>query len=211
MLSTPEELIDQVPSLIELRHQAGVERRPLIIWEPRPSSCAPENQDAFFRAVQMVDIFSPNHIELALIFGHPSPEITDPTSLERYASRFVDSGLVHSNSGAVVLRAGEEGCLVVSKTHPANWIPSYYALIGEAKTSGVVDPTGAGNAFLGAFAIGYLDTRDLVHAACYGNVGASFALEQIGVPTLEVLEAGKELWNGSDVYSRLHNYRARLG
>lgn len=195
---------------MELRHKAGVEQRPLIMWEPRPSSCVPENRNALFRAVQMVDIFSPNHIELALIFGNPSPEIMDRTTLERYASRFLESGLGQSNSGAVVLRAGEEGCLVVSNTHPAKWIPSYYALFGEAKTSKVVDPTGAGNAFLGAFAIGYLETRDLVHAACYGNVGASFALEQIGVPTMEVLGAGKELWNGSDVYSRLRHYRARL-
>jgi sugar/nucleoside kinase (ribokinase family) len=201
----------QASSLTELRHEAGIEHRPLIIWEPRPSSCTPENREDFFRAVEMVDIFSPNHIELAQIFGNCSPEIIDRGALERYASFFIESGLGRFKSGAVVVRAGEEGCFVVSSTQPVQWLPSYYALIDNANSSKVVDPTGAGNAFLGAFAIGYLDTGDLVHAACYGNVGAGFALEQIGVPTLDVLGAGKELWNGSDVYSRLRDYRARLG
>jgi sugar/nucleoside kinase (ribokinase family) len=158
----------------------------------------------------MVDIFSPNHIEVAQIFGKPSPEISDRGILERYASFFVESGLGPFNSGAVVIRAGEEGCLVVSSTQSVQWLPSYYPRLDKVHPSKVVDPTGAGNAFLGAFAIGYLDTDDLVQAACYGNVGASFALEQIGVPTLEVLRAGKELWNGSDVYARLRCYRARL-
>jgi sugar/nucleoside kinase (ribokinase family) len=195
---------------MELRHKAGVEQRPLILWEPRPSSCVPESENAFFRAVQMVDIFSPNHIELALIFGNPSPEIVDRATLERYVSRFLESGVGLSNTGAVVLRAGEEGCLVASSTQPAKWLPSFYSLVGDTNTSKVVDPTGAGNAFLGAFAIGYLETRDLVHAACYGNVGASFALEQIGVPTVEFRRGGKELWNGFDVYSRLHQYRTRI-
>jgi sugar/nucleoside kinase (ribokinase family) len=210
MLATPGELIDQTLSLTKLRHEAGVKHRPLIIWEPRPSSCTPENRKAFFQAVRMVDIFSPNHIEIAQIFGKPSPEIIDRGVLERHASLFVQSGVGRSKSGAVVVRAGEEGCFVVSSTHPVQWVPSYYTLVGDANPSKIVDPTGAGNAFLGAFAIGYLDTCDLFHAACYGNVGASFALEQIGVPTVEVLEAGKELWNGSDVYSRLRDYRARL-
>ena len=161
----------------------------------------------------MVDIFSPNHIELAQIFGKPCPEIIDQVVLERYASCFVGtvgSGLGRSKSGAVVIRAGEEGCFVVSSIQPVQWLPPYYTRVDNANPSKVVDPTGAGNAFLGAFAIGYLDTGDLVHAACYGNVGASFAVEQIGVPALEVLGSGKELWNGSEVYSRLRDYRARI-
>lgn len=176
MLSTPEELINQVSSLIELRHKAGVEDRPLIIWEPRPSSCTSENRKLFFQAVKTVDIFSPNHIEFAQIFGNQSPEAIDRTVLESYASCFIKSGVGCSASGAVIIRAGEGGCLVVSNTHSAQWLPPYYRIIGDdLKDSKIVDPTGAGNAFLGAFAIGYLETKDLVHAACYGNVGASFA------------------------------------
>ncbi len=47
--------------------------------------------------------------------------------------------------------------------------------------------------FLGAFAIGLLETNDLIHAAYYGNVGASFALEQICIPKTKMIDVGREL------------------
>jgi len=53
----------------------------------------------------------------------------------------------------------------------------------------VVDPTGAGDAFAGAF-LGYLDSsgrfnrRELKKAAVYGNVVASLVIEEFGVEGL---------------------------
>ncbi|OJD21731.1 hypothetical protein ACJ73_06927 [Blastomyces percursus] len=46
----------------------------------------------------------------------------------------------------------------------------------------LVDPTGARNTFLGAYAVGFLRTGDPVKLACFGSIGASFALEQVGLP-----------------------------
>lgn len=45
----------------------------------------------------------------------------------------------------------------------------------------VVDPTGAGDAFCGGFLVGYVETGDIVRAAAYGTVSASFAIEHVGV------------------------------
>jgi sugar/nucleoside kinase (ribokinase family) len=209
-LASPEELFGQVSALQNLRAIRGVSQAPTIIWEPRPSSCTTDNQQEFFKAISIVDIFSPNHIECANIFKHPSPELVQPDTLEKYAASFLQSGVGQYGQGAVVIRAGEQGCLVMSNSFQAQWIQPYYEILGDSKTWKVVDPTGAGNAFLGAFAIGLIETKDLYHSACYGNVGASFALEQIGLPTLENIN-GRELWNKADVSSRLRDYMARLG
>lgn len=51
-------------------------------------------------------------------------------------------------------------------------------------------------------------TRNVVRAACYGSVGASFALEQVDMPE-KTDEDGQELLNNVEVQSRLHEYLAR--
>ena len=84
---------------------------------------------------------------------------------------------------------------------------------GKGEPSKVIDPTGAGNAFLGAFAIGMLDASNpvdkLSNGIMYGTVAASFAVEQVGLPKLEVVE-GEELWNGEKVTARWQALRDRL-
>jgi len=73
----------------------------------------------------------------------------------------------------------------------------------------VVDATGAGNAFLGGFSIGLQTKLNVVEASSYGSIAASFALEQIGLPSRKSC-GDKETWNGDNVASRLEVYRARL-
>ena len=46
-------------------------------------------------------------------------------------------------------------------------------------------------------------------AAFYGNIAASYAIEQIGVPQLTAT-GGKELWNGSDPFARLAELMERF-
>lgn len=77
----------------------------------------------------------------------------------------------------------------------------------------VVDPTGAGNAFLGGFCIGLLNDKSvntLTHfekAAQYGSVAASFAVEQVGTPILTPGQPGGiDRWNGGYVHDRLDSY-----
>ena len=189
------------------------------MWEPRPPSCIPENYDAILEAVKLADVFSPNHIEIAQIFGNQSPEVLDRSILEEYATKILASGVGQTNSGTVIIRAGEAGCLVASTQRPFAWLPPFYKHLTEEgvndqdgpQESKVIDPTGAGNAFLGAFTIGLLKTGNPMEAACYGNVGASFALEQTGLPNLDISDTGVELWNGVEVESRLRTYRLRHG
>jgi ribokinase len=59
--------------------------------------------------------------------------------------------------------------------------------------AGIVDVTGAGNAYCGGFLVGLAETGDLGQAGRYGAVSASFALEQFGATfALEGLRARAE-------------------
>lgn len=215
ILASPLECLNHISDLFSLRRIAGFTRQPIIIWEPRPASCSAENLDDFIRAVRLVDVFSPNHIELAAIFGILMPTKVDRVVIQEMASKFLKAEIGSSGHGAVIVRAGQDGCFIHSATQPAKWLPAYYeAVDAEAQKAGaspkVIDPTGAGNAFLGGYAIGFLQTGSAVEAACYGTVAASFALEQIGIPALSRSSSGEELWNDVSVSSRLREYKLRV-
>ncbi|KAJ5470758.1 hypothetical protein N7530_008115 [Penicillium desertorum] len=206
-LATPQDMKTHVLNILAIREKEGILDRPLIIWEPAPLSCKPENLEACLETAALVDMFSPNHLELAAFFGQ-SPA-SDTSEIERLGEKLLASGVGPEGKGTVVIRAGENGCFVRSRT-TSQWLPPFYkADIGEEQPAKVVDPTGAGNAFLGGYAIGYLQRKgDILEAACYGSVAASFALEQVGMPE-KSNEGGEELWNGESVVRRLREYRAR--
>jgi sugar/nucleoside kinase (ribokinase family) len=221
-LHTPDDIKPRIESLLALRQKSGILDRPLIIWEPAPPSCKPPNLQTCLEAAALVDILSPNHLELAAFFAEPvlsSPsasefiastsEVEDhKNKIEELTSKFLENGIGRNGNGIILVRAGEHGCLVRSRTLAPRWIPPFYGSEPRRQPASVVDPTGAGNAFLGAFAVGYLKTGSVVEAACYGSVGASFALEQVGMPEKSD-EGGEELWNGVSVCLRLEEYMSQ--
>ncbi len=171
----------------------------------------------FLQAARLVDVFSPNHIELGKLFGCDHTANLSDSTIEELAQLFLNSGYVGSGArGTLLVRAGERGCCVARRDMPPQWLPPFYrpaddnAGAEKDSESKVIDPTGAGNAFLGGFAVGYRETQDVIEACCYGAVASSFALEQIGLPRMEKLSDGEEIWNGFDVRARLHEYRTRL-
>lgn len=95
----------------------------------------------------------------------------------------------------------------MSRASGFTWSPAFYAQVSDI--SRVVDPTGAGNAFIGGFATGLQQNMKLDKAAAYGNVAASFALEQIGLPKVK-FHGLIETWNGVNVQARLEEYSSRL-
>lgn len=85
--------------------------------------------------------------------------------------------------------------------------------IGSHGNPKVVDPTGAGNAFLGALSVALARGRSLEEAALWGSVAASFVIEQVGVPKLgwDDRDGGSETWNGERVADRLRHLAERTG
>ncbi|ERT02983.1 carbohydrate/purine kinase [Sporothrix schenckii 1099-18] len=100
------------------------------------------------------------------------------------------------------------------------WIPAVSGEAAEAAGGGaesiagkklqVVDPTGGGNSFLGGFTVALARGKSLDEAAAWGNVAASFAIEQVGVPVLGQDADGQETWNGVRVEDRYSAYASLL-
>lgn len=175
----------------------------------------PANLPSFTEAVRSVNIFSPNHIELARLVSKEVPPIPDERFFEALcAPFFISQDVGFPPQATLIVRAGDQGCFVKSHNEQ-KWLLAYYApqdnATATACASKVVDTTGAGNAFLGALTVSHLmGLDDTIFAACAGNVAASFVVEHVGVPTLSSSEAGTELWNGAEVSTRFQAYRARL-
>jgi sugar/nucleoside kinase (ribokinase family) len=111
--------------------------------------------------LQLCDAFLPSEAEARLLFG---PEI----SRQEMARRLGDAG-----APVVVLKLGAEGALVYQRE------ADHFTHIPAAPAA-VVDVTGAGDAFCGAFAVGLSATGDPVTAARWGAVAASFVIEGFG-------------------------------
>lgn len=185
---------------------------PLIIWEPVPDLCVPEELEACYATLKLVDVVSPNHEELAGFFGEDGNIGEDKVNrelIEQCAANWLKSGVGKDRNGSVVVRAGKDGCYLVNGKDPGSkgkWLPAYH----QSSSEKVVDPTGGGNTFLGAMAVSLARGRTLEESAIYASVAASFAIEQVGVPQLDEIESkggGRiERWNGDVLQDRLEKY-----
>ncbi|KAI4118933.1 MAG: hypothetical protein LQ345_001070 [Seirophora villosa] len=185
--------------------------KPFFIWEPLPDLCKPSEMGKFQEALKLVDVASPNLDEFCSLLG----VVID---LDRRSGwsllRQVCAELIETKAPEVVLviRLGRKGCFVAQADNQFR-LPAYH---DELLANHVVDPTGGGNTFLGAFAVGLLEAGEssrggrFEQAAVHGIVAASFAIEQVGVPILKRLASKEELWNGDRVGDRLEKYRERL-
>lgn len=202
--------IDMITRIHERRKQTfgNDSERPMIIWEPVPDLCTPDELNNTYKALHYVDIISPNHEELGDLFGFKHESGVDKKAVEGQVNKLLARGIGPTNDGSVVVRAGKEGCFVAN-LDKRKWMPSYHQ-----DSSRVIDPTGGGNGFLGGFAVGLVRSGgDVVEAARWGSVAASFCIEQVGVPRVETVVATStctdELWNEESVGDRLEEYRRR--
>lgn len=212
LLASPDFAQEQIKQLLGLRESNNIESRPLLVLEPLPGSCRPDLRDEHFAAAKLVDVFSPNHLEFQALFEDSSPpsggRLLGRELLEKYTEMFLDCGIGPDGRGAVIIRAGGDGCLVSSKSIPGRhkWLPAFYD-----NDSAIVDATGAGNTFLGALAFA-MSARgeDVLKASALASVAASFSLQQIGLPSLCTEMESRDLWNEDTFTRRCEIYRDRL-
>lgn len=186
-----------------LHERLGESEKPIIIWEPVPDFCKPEHLEAFYQALKLVDVVSPNHREQANYFGRQGEAqgAVDRDDVTWHSHEFLISGL-GARGGSVVVRCGREGCYVATQAG-VKWLPAYHD--DAAK---VVDPTGAGNTFLGGLGVALARGLGIEEAAAWGAVAASFAIEQVGLPARS--DTDGEKWNSVSVRDRLDQFLGRL-
>ncbi|MCJ1255231.1 hypothetical protein MMC24_003047 [Lignoscripta atroalba] len=235
LICTASRCIELVKGILEARAKLRQENKirlvdelkpfdpPLFVWEPVPDSCVPSEMLIVLEALRHVDVISPNHHELASLFGETGPDpfmASELQVLERQCNELLSRGFGKKPS-AVVVRRGERGCYVASNIRHT-WFPAYHRPRDELNrkeqrtwTQKVVDPTGGGNAFLGGYCIGLLDLHldgetEFERGAIHGTIAASFAIEQVGMPQLSHADDGRELWNGEWVGTRWEKYCKNL-
>lgn len=197
-----------------------------IVFEPVPDMSLPSEMENLKSAMKFVDVLSPNAEELAGFFDH-----TTVRTQSEMADLITNSGIGADGGGALIVREGKDGATVYTRGWSVH-LPAYHT---AASSNMVKDPTGGGNAYLGALAMGlshgvepdigsFDDMLDgtltglrilgsnagtLLYAAIYASVAASYVIEQAGMPSLSVSANGGEVWNGESVASRLGKYIAR--
>lgn len=131
-----------------------------------------KKQASLLKVLDKVDLYFANDEEIKLLAGEKNLIKAGKKILERGPS-------------FVVIKKGEHGALVMGK----DFIFGVLAHPCEE----VVDPTGAGDSFAGAF-LGYLDKagaykdkKEIRRASVYGSVLASFVIEDFGINRLESL------------------------
>ncbi|MCY3659746.1 MAG: PfkB family carbohydrate kinase [Caldilineaceae bacterium] len=107
------------------------------------------------------DVFLPNLEEAAILTGEVSPAD-------------MSAALLDWGSDRVVIRMAEQGIWGQDRQGNRWRVP--------AVPTQVVDVTGAGNAFCGGLLAGAVEGLPFLETALRGLVGASFAIEQVGVP-----------------------------
>jgi len=118
------------------------------------------SEPQFLDLLRLVDLFLPSRQEAMLLFGRDAPE---------------DAAVAFAAGGpqAVVIKLGAEGSLVYGPqlNHPVH-VPAVPVT--------AIDPTGAGDAFCGAFCVSYGHHPDVLEAAARATVAASFVVERRG-------------------------------
>ncbi|EZF27303.1 hypothetical protein H112_00691 [Trichophyton rubrum D6] len=223
-----------VQGVLERRHELSEKykvtlRRPIFVWEPFPDSCRPEELPRFYEVIRHVDVVSPNDHEMGSYFSNESWGFDNPRDQEICRS-IVRSGIGIDGKGVLVVRAGRDGCYAFSQDDQL----ALPALLD----SKAVDPTGAGNSFLGALCqvlagsnhtpiwaareimgqsgdwkeicAAWDDRGNILAGLICATVVASYIIEQVGVPVLSFSPQGEEFWNGTSYVERVRQYTKHL-
>lgn len=228
LIGTPERCITLVDGIHGHRStmeqsDAGVisMQKPLFVWEPMENSCCPENLSQFQKAMRLVDVFSPNEDEFAKLIGYhfETPGILPLAILQKSCLEFIRE----CDLQAVVVRLGARGVYIAAKGQKDRVLPAFHSASPEHPVRKVIDVTGGGNSFLGAYSLVLADpssfTRQVptdfnLHetAALMGTVAASFVIEQVGMPKFrdDHQNENHERWNGDIVGRRVAELVDRL-
>eukprot|EP00873_Tetraselmis_striata_P004212 jgi/Tetstr1/424476/TSEL_015005.t1 len=166
---------------------AGV---PLVGHEVYTHNTEPVSADTVAELVTGASYFSPNALEAACLLaaadltpGQPwqPPPASPAPDLPAAKALAVRLSAAHGRQN-VLLRCGPLGALLTGADVPG--CPDGAALHVPAYTPSVLDSTGCGNTFAGAFQAGLLASGDCVHALAVAAAAASLMGAHKGVPPL---------------------------
>lgn len=150
------------PARAWMAHLRQVAPRATVLWEPAQRYMQPGNCAEWRQLLTEPDVISPNLLEAASIYDAP---LDGPALVER---------MLADGAKCVALRMGEEGSLVGQAGRPLLHIPAQ-------PVEAIIDQTGAGNMYCGAFLAGLVLTQNVEAAGRLGALAGKEALGQWGI------------------------------
>ncbi|OCT48142.1 putative PfkB family carbohydrate kinase (Mak32) [Cladophialophora carrionii] len=193
---------------------------PIFVWEPVPDLCTPEEVARLRQAAGYVNVVSPNADEFAAFFKETAAGECRETQVRWLLDPSGGGEGMRPPRTVLVIREGAQGC----RTYTANnWEGLHLRAYHQSKER-VTDPTGGGNTFLGALAIGLTgmtspdgrvlqdlvvpdDQKQLLLGLIHATVAAGYAIEQIGMPAVAATDG--DAWNGQRYPERFLEYLQR--
>lgn len=145
---------------------------------------APMRSDFDARVLTHTDILIPNETEFVALVGRPD---FDEAALRTLAPATLHALCRTLGVPTVIVTLGARGCFV-SERDRHTFLPAHTDLK-------VVDTTGAGDAFVGGFAAGFVRYEgDIIAAARYGNAAAGLSVTKRGTaPSMPTRRAVEQL------------------
>lgn len=140
---------------IELAAEAGVP----IILNPAPALPLPSD------LLRAVDYLTPNESEAVALLGRDS--LSDFKDVESLADALLELGCKN-----VVITLGEQGAYAKGA--------GYAGSVSAFHAGAVLETTGAGDAFAGAFAVALAEGKSLADATRFGCAGAGISVTRLG-------------------------------
>ena len=150
-LETP---LPVVRHAVALAHAAGVP----VLLNPAPAQALPEE------LLAQVDVLVPNETEAAALVGWPAGQVFDAAQA---AARLRAMG-----PGTVLVTLGAKGVHVATASIDRH--------LPAPAVSTVVDATGAGDTFIGAYAVARSEGADVFAAAAYAQRAAALSVTRAG-------------------------------
>jgi len=129
-----------------------------LLWELHAGVCEPERLDAVRQVAEIADIVSLNLTEILRLTGETNP----PSALRALGVRSL-----------VALRMGADGALIHDRGE---------TLAVAAAQDPVVDPTGGGNSWSGAFLAAFAQSGDPLSAGRLAAAVAARVIGEVGAP-----------------------------
>ena len=161
--------LDTVARAMELGRKHGT----MTIWNPAPAKNIPLDM------LKNVDLITPNETEARILLGL---EPDDPISFDDLSERIAGLGVK-----SAIITMGKQGAFVITDNSRE---------VVPAPTVDALDPTGAGDAFNAALAVGLGEGLSLPNAVEQANYAGAYSVRHLGVidglPTKEQLEEFKK-------------------
>jgi ribokinase len=162
-----EQPIESARRGLEIAKAAGV----VTVFNPAPAASVPDD------IYPLCDYVIPNESEATALTGRPVSTLDE--------AKAAADAILAKGAGTALMTLGARGALLHSRTQSV--------MVDAVKAGKVIETTGAGDSFVGAFATALADGKDALAATRFGCAAAGISVTRLGtapaMPTRAEIEA----------------------